>query len=817
VKTFWRSLNRVVRPPLALIVLAVGAMGSGGGSCCGQTKFPPPPTLDVVWCDFTAVPCLTQTRNADPNSPDFRQPNGCVGVPCTTTAGASCDTIDPNVTPQGTGPTDFSSCDPATCQTKVEVVQDSGGGYRQCFDHKTGMTAAQACQQLCNPNPTFVPKGKASTLDNINDPPQPNIRSRCTATVDFGLTPSHPPYNGTSEGTKPDYLANGCMDPGPLLGDPAGTNRVVLGGAGTFSSPDNAVAPSDVAINGGFFNVDATNTTCNALQTFCPAFVNQWEIMFDDFAPNVQGTAHPTTGLHLSLDQPFRTTSGTFFPAGGGLPPTFSFELPPGVVFDSIGTVDGNLSGLNGTSDQATNGTIDLSTGEVVVDFDLTESVDGHAVNVTGTATSAQVFDVAPVVTAPATQSIDATTACTVNVTLAPTATSLVGLPVSFRYAVDGAFKGTGASKTVSLGIGSHTALMVGIDSAGGQAEASETITVNDKTAPVFGTVPPAQTVQTCSNAAGTIHVTVPTAQDACTQAAATVTGTVTQLNGASVSIPITNGTVNVAPGVAVIHWVATNASGVTAAIDQTLTIVGPPTFFGSHGVTIADRGIVNGSVYAGAGSVTSVGNDAAVNGNLISASPVLLHDRTAVTLIDTNAGLTRGNSDVLGAVLTTTPVLPAFPTISQTFTGTQTITVAVGGSRPLAPGQYGAVTVFSSGRLVLSAGTYAFTSLDLEPQATLVTPSATGETAQLFVRDSVIYRGRAAIASGTLAPLFLGYTGSNAITIESPYTGTIVAPSASLTLQSLNNTGVYAGEFFARTVNLSPATTTNSSPFTCH
>ena len=90
-------------------------------------------------------------------------------------------------------------------------------------------------------------------------------------------------------------------------------------------------------------------------------------------------------------------------------------------------------------------------------------------------------------------------------------------------------------------------------------------------------------------------------------------------------------------------------------------------------------------------------------------------------------------------------------------------------------------------------------------------------ETAQVFVRDSVIYRGRTTIASGTIAPLFLGYTGSNAITIENVYSGTIIASNASLTLQSLNNTGVYTGEFFGRQVTLSPATTTNSSPFTCH
>lgn len=805
----WMKLNRAMRTA-AMIALVLGTMGSGGGSCCGQSLPVPPPKLDVTWCDFTAVHCLQQSRNADMNSPDFLQPNGCLTVPCTTTGGAACNNVDPNVTPVGTGPNDFSTCDPTTCSTKVIVAPNSGLGYAKCFDHTKGTTAAQACGQLCNDN----------TLDPINEPPQTNLRSRCGATVDLVATdssgrPTHPAYNATSAGaSQPDYVAQGCVDPGSLLGDPSGTERVSLAGSGHFTSPD--VVPDDAPIIGGLFNMDAFNTTCNGAQGFCPVFVNQWQILFQDFAPIVQGNMHPTDGLTLRLDQSFRTSSGTFFPAGGGLPPSFSFAIPSGVVFDSVGTVDGNLSGLSATSDQETNATLNLATGEIVVDFDLTETVDGHTVKVNGTATSAHVIDIAPTVTAPATLSVDATTACTVDVTLAPTATSVLNLPVTFHYAVDGVFDGFGPTKTVSLAIGPHTALMVGVDSAGAQAEATEAITVNDKTAPTFDPLPPTQTVHTCGNGSTPIHVTVPTAHDFCNQAAATVTGTVTRLNGATVSIPITGGSVTIGAGTATIHWVATNANGVSTPADQTLTVLAPPTLFGSHGVAIADRSIVNGSVYVGAGGSATVGNDSAIEGNLISASPVQLRDRTTITLIDTNAGVTPGNGDNVGTTLTATPVLPSFPTISQSFGSTTAVTVPVNGSRTLAPGQYGPVTVFSGGRLVLSAGTYAFTSLDLEPSATLVTPSSSAETARVFVRDSVIYRGRTATSSGTLAPLFLGYTGANAVTIEAVYTGTIVAPSATLTLQSLNGSGVYTGEFFARQVNVSPANTTNSDPFTC-
>ena len=117
----------------------------------------------------------------------------------------------------------------------------------------------------------------------------------------------------------------------------------------------------------------------------------------------------------------------------------------------------------------------------------------------------------------------------------------------------------------------------------------------------------------------------------------------------------------------------------------------------------------------------------------------------------------------------------------------------------------------------MLSAEDYDFTSLDLEPQAKLVTPSSASETARVFVRDGVTYRGSTVTSAGSAAPLYLAYTGSSPITIESAFLGTIIAPSASLTLQSLNGSGTYTGEFYASQITLSPHTTTNSVAFTCH
>jgi hypothetical protein len=210
--------------------------------------------------------------------------------------------------------------------------------------------------------------------------------------------------------------------------------------------------------------------------------------------------------------------------------------------------------------------------------------------------------------------------------------------------------------------------------------------------------------------------------------------------------------------------------------------------------------------------------------GAVLSLSPVLLQDRVHAPSVESNAGITFGNNDIIGSTSTATPTVPPFPNASATFTGTTAITVnpspEAGDVVTLAPGQYGAVIVYSRGQLILSAGDYEFTSLDLEPQGQLVVPSASTEAARVFVENSVIYRGSTNITSTSSspppAPLFLVYAGRATLTIGSPFTGTIIAPNAQLALQSLNNTGIYSGEFFAKQITISPNTTVDSAPFTC-
>lgn len=375
-----------------------------------------------------------------------------------------------------------------------------------------------------------------------------------------------------------------------------------------------------------------------------------------------------------------------------------------------------------------------------------------------------------------------------------------------------------GQNPSVFAGPGVTVASLNVIDAFGGLGRAQTTITVN-LPPPTFAPAPPALVVSSCAAGSSAIPVPVPIAR-VC-GSAVQVTGTITAFNGATVSIPVVNGTVNVPPGAGTIQFVASNANGAPTMITETLTVLPPPSIFGAHGVTIDDGSSVGGSLFSGAGGLLTLQNDVSA-GSVFSLSPVVLKDRVIAASIDTNAGVTPGHSDTIGAFLVSPPTLPPFPALNPVFTGGRSVTVnptpQSGSVVSLAPGQYGVVTVYSRGRLILSGGAYDFTSLDLEPQAQLVTTSAVAETTQLFVRDSVTYRGSTVASSGQAAPLFLGYTGTApaTMTIEAPFAGTVVAPRAQLNLQSLNGTGIYTGEFFANSVVLSPHTTVNSNPFTC-
>jgi len=93
--------------------------------------------------------------------------------------------------------------------------------------------------------------------------------------------------------------------------------------------------------------------------------------------------------------------------------------------------------------------------------------------------------------------------------------------------------------------------------------------------------------------------------------------------------------------------------------------------------------------------------------------------------------------------------------------------------------------------------------ALSVEPQATVeLNKGASGIT--LYVRDSLIYRGRFAQSDGTGQGFLLGYTGENTTYLEAQLEGAVVAPRSTLVLGA-GSERVFTGEFAARNIEVRP------------
>lgn len=446
-------MRSVISTLFVLVVLCVCA-----SSGCGKNT--PPPPKNETFCDLSAVQCATyhykqcciksvciQNCTLDPNDPspscasdqDCAKPDRCSAVRCKVNG---VDTlVDPNKVQ------DPSQC--ATVPASAPVAGDRG-----CF---SSGTALQECNLKC------------TLLDGIQWP-TPLIFSRCSGKVN----PNHPYANQT-------YTANRCMDPvqnpQPLASQ--GTNAIALNGSGTATL--NGQNQTPISIIGGYFDIAAPFTTCNSMQATCPTQINQIEVDFSDFTLD----GHKVVGLALRLDGPVITPSGQFSMN------SFLFQIPQNVVFDAIGTVDGTLAGLVVKSAKPADASIDLSTGKLAFQFDVQGTFNGKTLEANGTATTAQLLALAPVVTPGAVTINDLTNSCAADVTLTASATSAFNLPVRLDYILDNSkLLGTGSSVTTTLPIGgAHEIMIVGTDTNGMEHRVAETVTPNDTLGPVVTTI----------------------------------------------------------------------------------------------------------------------------------------------------------------------------------------------------------------------------------------------------------------------------------------------------------------------------------------
>jgi hypothetical protein len=237
---------------------------------------------------------------------------------------------------------------------------------------------------------------------------------------------------------------------------------------------------------------------------------------------------------------------------------------------------------------------------------------------------------------------------------------------------------------------------------------------------------------------------------------------------------------------------------------------------YGKNSLTISDRvqvlapGGAFGAV-ASAGA-TNVGTDTKL-GNVVSVGAVQLRDRAHVNgFVKTGQGVILGNSvQITGGTTSHAAIRLPNLNLQVTFPAANQgpVSLEPGTKKTIGPGAYGGVSVKSRATLTLAAGgVYFFDSLMLEPQSTVVLASG-GAQVTIYVRLDCTIRGQLTQAGGGAPNLFLGALGSNPVSVEVPFSGTLVAPNATLALATVAAPG-YTGAFFAANLVAQPGSVFN-------
>jgi hypothetical protein len=221
--------------------------------------------------------------------------------------------------------------------------------------------------------------------------------------------------------------------------------------------------------------------------------------------------------------------------------------------------------------------------------------------------------------------------------------------------------------------------------------------------------------------------------------------------------------------------------------------------------VVLARSGGAGAVVNAGAGA-TELGADART-GNVWSGGVVTLRNRARVSgfvktnatlMRQTDAAVTSGIFERAGLTFPAGPGGVTFP--PGTFND---VTIEPDKSAAINPGSFKNVSVKSRAVLSLTAGTYFFESLAIEPQGELRLDKSGGAVV-INVRARLAIKGAVSTPAGAGCGAFIRYIGTEATVVEVSYRGTILAPNAGLTLATVGSAG-FQGVFQARDIEVRP------------
>jgi hypothetical protein len=225
---------------------------------------------------------------------------------------------------------------------------------------------------------------------------------------------------------------------------------------------------------------------------------------------------------------------------------------------------------------------------------------------------------------------------------------------------------------------------------------------------------------------------------------------------------------------------------------------------------TPASKGLLSN-----ASTVTlSIDTDGVIADSIWSVGPVSLRDRTSVAGNVTSGGaVTPINGAVVhGTTTQNTTVQTRTVTISVSFpssSNNQTVATDLGN---LAPGAYGTFTFNSGGAATFSAGTYFFQGLSFNSGSTMRINSSGGSIFIYVMSTLAFQRGTQTLVGGNANALRIVCFGAGTVFMQMAFTGTVVAPLATINFQGSSIT--YSGAFFGNSITGGPNLTYARNPF---
>jgi hypothetical protein len=199
----------------------------------------------------------------------------------------------------------------------------------------------------------------------------------------------------------------------------------------------------------------------------------------------------------------------------------------------------------------------------------------------------------------------------------------------------------------------------------------------------------------------------------------------------------------------------------------------------------------------------TEFGNESSLLG-ILSKSDVFLGHRTNVLgSVTTGGTLSKKSGVTISGAITEGAVFSALSVLKWkvNFPHAQNdISLAPHQAKTLAPGTYGNVLAHPRATLFLRSGVYTFESLKLQPDTVLNLDDTDGPVL-VYVRTRIHWQGSVRVNSRAASTFLLAYLGSHPAVIEKPFTGTLLAPNAAVTLAH----GSHLGAFFAKTLEVRP------------